>query len=342
MSTEAAATGLTVAILGATGAVGRDLLSALEKSPFPIRELRLLASRRSEDTELSYDGRSLRVGTVRTSRDPALMGVDLAFFATPADVTRGLAPALAGRGVAVVDIGGALADQAQLVVPAIGLPDLSRWDQLPLVCTPSAPGAALATVLMPLREIGLIGVRGTGLLSAGVAGQAGIDELSASVVAMLNSQTPPRKVFPTGLAFDLVSPVGAGEAQRWSDAEQRLSEEVAALVEIPAAQVAVSLALVPLFAGLALSLHLSFDGEVSVSDVLAAFEGAEGVRLGDPVPGPRRLSGKAGVYVGRVRADPADQGIHLWACADNLRFGASGVAVQVAAALWREGRVGPA
>ncbi len=341
MSSSLPTTGLVVVIVGATGAVGKDLIQALERSPFPLRELRLVASRRSAEVEVSFGGATLPVQTLaaRQGVDPVFRGADIAILAVPAELTRELAPRLVEAGVAVIDVGGALSARSASFLPGLGM-DLTVYDQLRTVSTPWAPIAALATVLAPLRSLGLESARGTALLSAGLFGRGGLDELSAQVVALFGGGSPPRKVFPAGLAFDLVEPPDGGDgADGWSETELRLASETAALLQMEPSRLSVTVMMAPLFAGLALSLHVRFGSSPRLEDIEGALSSAEGVRYGDPLPSPRRLPGRSGVYVGRLRADAAGDGVHLWVTADNLRFGATAAAIGAIQTLWREGRL---
>lgn len=342
MALSASERGLVVVVVGATGAVGKDLVQALDKAPFPVRELRLAASGRSADAEVSFRGESLPVHALgpRVGQDAVFRGADLVFFATPPGPARDAAPLLVEQGTVLIDIGGTLADQAPVFLPPLGL-DLDRFDRARVVSTPWAPVAALATLLAPLGQLGLHSARGLALLSAGLSGKAGVDELSAQVIAMFNAGSPPRKVFPGGLAFDLAEPPGVRhDANGWNEAELRLAVDTARLLGLEPGRVAVSVMMAPLFAGLALSLHLRFDADWTVAQVRSALETAEGVRFGDPTPGPRRLPGRSGLYVGRLRPDLGGDGFHVWATADNLRFGATAPALSAAHLLWREGRLG--
>lgn len=333
--------GFSVVVVGATGAVGKDLLTGLEKAPFPIRSLRALASRRSAELEVSFRGAPVEVQPLgaRVGPDALLRDADLVFFAAPPTVVRELAPVATQLGVASIDVGGALFERGPVFLPGLGL-DLAHFDRTRVVSTPWAPVAALATLLAPLRELGLESARGLALLSAGLYGKAGLDELSAQVVALFGGGSPPRKVFPAGLAFDLVEPPGQGEGRAgWSELELRIARETGSLLQVEPARLAIGVWMAPLFAGLALSLHLRFHGDPREDDLRAALERAEGVRYGDPLPSPRRVPGRGGLYVGRLRPDPAGDGFHVQATADNLRFGATVPAIGAATALWREGRL---
>lgn len=347
--------GLTLALIGATGAVGSDLLATLHRSALPIRELRLLAGAASAGQTVDVEGQPQRVHALQGDprESPLLEGVDLVFLAVPPDQARDLGWALAESGVMVIDIGGALADRAPLVVPALGLHALPEAARARLVCSPSAATAVVGTVVGALRQLGPMAARGTCLLSAGAAGRAGVDELSGQVVAMLNSKDPPRRVFPSGLAFDLHTSVGAvgavgasdqagvlaggSSSAGWTPGEQRLASEVSVLTDLQPSRIAVGLAIAPIFSGVAAALHVELEQDVSLDDVRACLAGCPTVRVTDKLPGTRRLVGRAGLYIGRLRADPAGCGIHLWAVADNLRFAGSGNAIAIATALWQEG-----
>ncbi|RME20585.1 MAG: hypothetical protein D6798_20125 [Deltaproteobacteria bacterium] len=345
MSETQPAEGLTIAVVGATGAVGRDLVATLERSALPVRELRLVAGRSSAGQTVDVGGRSHRVQVLsgEPGELPAFEGVQLAFLAVPPEVSVPLASALAEQGIMVVEIGGALAGRAPMVVPAVGIEALAEASRLRMASSPSAPTVVVATVVAALRDLVPESVSGTVLLSAGAAGRAGAEELSGQVVALFNQRQPPRRVFPTGLAFDLLPAVGTVPAADddplagWSEAERRVAAEVATLVELPPPHIALSLAVAPLFSGVAASLRVALEADADLDEIRRRLEAGPTIRLAEPLAGPRRLVGRAGLYVGRLRKDPAGGAVHLWAMADNLRFAATGNAIAVATTLWREG-----
>jgi aspartate-semialdehyde dehydrogenase len=332
--------GFVVVVVGATGAVGEDLARALPLSALPIRELRLVASPRSTVSSVEIDGRDLAVGqlTDPVSDSPVLDGASLVFFATPPEVTRALAPTVAEMVPAVIDVGSSLAGDAPLWVPFAGtrtVEEIAQQGQI--IGSPSAAAVAIATVLGPLVRLGASACRATVLVSAGSAGRAGVEELSQQVVALFNTREPPRTVFPTGLAFDLLPQVGEVGPDGVSSVESRVVAEVAAAVALAPEQIFVTVLGVPTFSGIGLEMHVEIDPLPDLADIRAELEGVPTLELGEPIPGPKRLVGKSRLRIGRLRADPLGTGVHLVAMGDNLRFGASGNAVAIAIQLWRSG-----
>ena len=332
------ADGLTVAVVGATGAVGRDLLNVLERATLPIAAFRLFASPASNGEVIEVRDRSHRVQALPSNDGiPAVFeGVDLVFMAAPANVSRGLMPVLQDEDIPVIDIGATHADKSPMMVPGISIEPVSDFPDTRVMCSPSAPGVVIATVLSQLSIRGAIGVRGTVLISASSAGKAGPEELSGQVVSLFNGKTPPRSVFPQGLAFDVSSQVG-DDVEGWTTVERRIAVEVADLLAWRPEQALMSVVLAPMFAGVAADLTIEFDHGVDLDAVVQLIQDTPGVRVGDPVPGPRRVAGDSSIYVGRVRLDPDNTRVHLWVAADNLRVGASANALAIATALWSEG-----
>ena len=332
------ADGLTVAVVGATGAVGRDLLNVLERATLPIAAFRLFASPASNGEVIEVRARSHRVQALPSNDGiPAVFeGVDLVFMAAPANVSRGLMPVLQDEDIPVIDIGATHADKSPMMVPGISIEPVSDFPDTRVMCSPSAPGVVIATVLSQLSIRGAIGVRGTVLISASSAGKAGPEELSGQVVSLFNGKTPPRSVFPQGLAFDVSSQVG-DDVEGWTTVERRIAVEVADLLAWRPEQALMSVVLAPMFAGVAADLTIEFDHGVDLDAVVQLIQDTPGVRVGDPVPGPRRVAGDSSIYVGRVRLDPDNTRVHLWVAADNLRVGASANALAIATALWSEG-----
>jgi aspartate-semialdehyde dehydrogenase len=331
---------LTVAVVGATGAVGQDLLATLSRSSLPVGEWRLIATRGTRTPRLEVGDADVPVHALPAESGGSALweGVDLAFLCVPPEVAAAHAPVLQDRDVPVIDLSGALAGQAPLAVPAAGVDGLGEFADAGAIVSPSPAAVLLATVLHPLRALGATGAMGTLLLSAGLAGREGVEELSRQVVAMFNQGEAPRKVFPTGLAFDLLPQAGQAE-DGWTAAERRAIAETTALLGPPRFPLGVTAAVVPTFSGVAASLFVSFDITPDLETISRILEAVPTLQVSEPVPGTRRLAGRARAVVGRLRRDPSGQGLHLWAAADNLRFGASSNALAIALGLWRDGRL---
>lgn len=329
--------GLDVAVIGATGAVGRDLIVALERSPLPVARWILVSSATKNHTSVEVGGRSVPVlpGAADSVPEKVLDEADLVFFATPAPTTRTLAPRVLEAGIAAIDIGAAMADHGPIVVPLAGIFDEERFHAHRIACSPSAPAVLAAAVLGPLSPFGVTRAQATVLLPAGIVGTAGPEELSRQVVALFNSSDPPRKMFPRGLAFDVLGAVGQPEHD-WTGAERRVSTELAALLRIPPDRLPFTLLLVPTMAGVSMNLQVHLHGEVDAERVRGVLDAVPLLRVGDPVASPLQVTGTATAHVGRIRDDPSGSGVHLWAVADNLRFCASANAVSIALHLWRE------
>ena len=318
------ASGLNVAIVGATGAVGADILQLLPSSGLADAELTLFASPTSAGGTVEVGDRTLHLHTLPPDplESPVFDDTELAILAAPAEVCRELGPMLAERGIAVVDLGGALAGVAPLALARIAEHGLDRFTEGRMVSTPSAPAVMLTHLMAPLEDLGFAACRGTILLPASLAGRAGIEELSGQVVSLFNSQDPPRKVFPQGLAFDLLTQVGGGP-DPWSPGEQRLAAELAALVRVNPERLGHTTMVGPWFGGMVASVFMEFSDLPDAEALRMAWEGVPGLRVGAAVPGPRRLIGTSEMLIGRLRMDPVAQGVHVVAVADNLRFGAS-------------------
>lgn len=307
---------LDLAVLGATGAAGSQFLAALGESDLAVGTLRLFGSAARSPAVDTIDFRGKSVGVEPLARLSGLKP-DVAVLLLPSTVAARIAPDLVSRGVLVVDAGDATAGvlDAPLALPGVqeALPD--GVAEKGAVRCPSAPGWLLARVLAPLVPRGLVSCSGTVNVAACSRGRAGMEELSGQVVATLNHQDPPRRVFPDGLAFDTL-PEDVPEDE-WSGAERVAAEEAGVLAGIDPARVAVQIATQPLFSGLSAGLHLRGVDVAAVEDAFGAVpELHAATRTGRLRP--RAVTGKAGVWYGRLRADPAGEGVHLWVVADNL------------------------
>lgn len=326
-------TRITVGVLGATGALGKELLSVLDRSPWRPDEVVPFASRATQIPYVSYGDSSVAVEDFSAG---ALGELDLLFLTAPSEACLAAAAIAADEGVPVVDASGALSDDgAPLVVPWVNPEVLQTEEPLSAVSIPSAGASLLGATLAPLLRAGLVrDVDATLLLPASHWGRRGLDELSAQVVAMFNSGTPPRKVFESGLAFDLLPLVGSLGASGRSSTEDRIIIELSELLGLRQAP-RVEVLGVPVFSGITATVRVALTRQTDpglVHRILidGGLKVSEDVRS---LPRPRRVEGKPFPDIGRLRLE--EDRLTLLAGFDNLR-GSAAAAVAAGGVLLRQ------
>jgi aspartate-semialdehyde dehydrogenase len=322
---------LRIALVGATGAVGRALIERLEEGDLPVASLRPLASEGSAGEECSFLGEPLRVEPVRNG---SFRGCDLALLATPPESSRRLAPAARSEGALVVDCSSAF--RADPEVPLI-LPELNPGaaDRLPrgIAAVPCALGSALSVVLQPLAEAaGLVRCSAVALEPASAGGQQAIDDLEGEVKALMNGMEPePPIAMPFRLAFNLV-PLGF-------EREEELGGTLRRLLAEPSLAVALTALRVPIFYGQGVLLRASLRRPLSADAARELLARSPGVKVVDQpserlYPMPMLAVNDDAVLVGLLREEPGqERALELFLAFDNLRRGAATTAVRAAALL---------
>ncbi len=330
-----AATPLRLAVVGATGAVGRAVLEALSEREAALGSLRLLASERSGGERVEALGEEVAVEPVR---EGSFRGSDVAIFAAPAEVARAWVPRARAEGCAVVDCSPAFRDDpaVPLVVPELNASAISGAR---LVAVPDAATATLALALAPIAAAGgLDRVHATVHVPASAAGRRGERQLEEEVVALLNVREPEEGgALPQRMAFNLVPQVGSFGAGGYTEAETRLAAETRRVLGLPALRLAATAAWAPLFHCVSIAASVVTGRKLSADAARAALRAAPGLKLLDRpeeagfLPMPELAAADEAVLVGRVREDPAEErGIELFAVAENTRRGAAANAVAVA------------
>jgi len=319
---------LRIALLGATGAVGRAVLEVLEDLDLPVASVRALGSGRAAGASAPFRGDDLRVEAVQAG---AFRGCDLAILAVPAEVARAWAPVARAEGALVVDASSAFrADpDVPLVVPEVN-PEAAAVLPRGVVASPCGLAVALSVVLRPLRDAAGIARAGVvALEAASGAGRRGIEQLEGEGQALMNGREPePPVAFPHRLAFNLV-PLSA-------EAEQGLSADLRRVLGDPALAVAVASVRVPVFYGHAASLSLSLRRKLPLAEARELLRRAEGLKLVDQpaeqlFPMPMLAVNDDAVLVGKLREDPTQEnGLELFLAVDNLRKGGATNLVQIA------------
>lgn len=307
-----------IGIAGATGALGREIVSTLDQAPWRPDTIVPMARASSEVTHVEYGGSDVAVDDLAHL---VVDELDALIVALPRAAAAPVVDAAAQAGVPVVDCSAsALHD--------MGVPLVISWWDAPIpsdrardaVAIPSAAGLLVASVLGPLARAGFRGrADATVMLPASAWGRDGIEELSKQVVALFNAAPPPRKVFTRGLAFDLEPEVGTAASTGWTEDELRAMAEVGRLTGL---RTAITLVGAPLFTGASAVLRLEGPGLPEALAATRALEG-EGIGAPDRTPRPRRMDGHRLPAVGRIRSAPDGSGLHIWAAMDNLQAAAT-------------------
>ena len=331
---------MRVAVVGATGAVGREMLRHLESPAFPVDDPVLYCSTRSRGTAIPFGDRTLAA----VALDASTIGeFDLVLASAGAGVTREWAPRFADRGAVVVDNSSAFrSDPAcPLVVPEINAHTLTP--DASIIANPNCSTIQMVVALAPLHAAwGLTGVRVATYQSVSGAGARAIEELTAATRAALAGEPPPADVFPRGIAFNALPDIGSFDACGESGEERKMREETRRILEIEDLAVSAVCVRVPVYRGHSEAVWASFERPVDAAEARALLTRAGVIVLDDPgsrvYPTAAEASGHPDVFVGRIRRDPGDpKTLLLWVVADNLLKGAATNAYQIAVTLAERG-----
>jgi aspartate-semialdehyde dehydrogenase len=335
----------TVGIVGATGAVGQELLRLLEARNFPVSSLRLFASARSVGKTVEFNGRTVVVEEAK----PGVFGnVDVAFFAAGGPVTRALAPDAVKAGCLVIDKSSALRmdPDVPLVIPEINPEALSSHKGI--IANPNCSTAVALMGVWPLhRKFGLKRLILATYQSVTGAGAEGVKELEAQVLAHTQGTELHRKVFPYQIAFNVIPQVDSFGANGYTGEETKMMLESRKIMNLPNLPVSATCVRVPVVRAHSVAVNAEFERPVSVAEAreaVAAFPGAQLVDepAAGKYPTPLDFSGKAKCGVGRIRLDTAlPNGLAFWVSGDNLWKGAALNAIQVAELMVRDGLFRP-
>jgi aspartate-semialdehyde dehydrogenase len=314
---------LRVGVVGATGALGSELVAVLDERGFPIGALVPIASERSLGREVEFGGESRAVETELGS----LVGLDLVFLCAPPAVSLEYARLALQAQVPCIDLSGALADQPDVPLLVADLLDPEAELSQPLLATPPGPALGFALLLSPLdAAAGVRRVVATTLEAASVGGRGGVDALSDQSVALFNLQEPDDEEpgGETRVAFDCLPGIGPVDADGRTRHEAVLARVLARALgrELPLALTSVR---VPTFGGDGIALAVETGRALDPAQVQAVLEKAPGVRVWPAADGPstRSAIGREALLVGRVRRDPScERGLQLWVAMDGLRLAA--------------------
>lgn len=334
-----------VAIVGATGAVGQNIKQLLEKRNFPIKELRLLSSKRSAGTKIKFMDQEI---TVQEAAPEQFDNINIAFFSAGGAVTKQLADAAIERGAIVVDNTSAFRMDADvpLVVPEVNPQALD--DHKGLIANPNCSTIQMVVALKPiLKNYGLTNIIVSTYQAVSGAGLAAIDELKTQIKQYLNDEPMAANILPAGsdkkhypIAFNALPQIDVFEDNGYTAEEMKMINETKKIMEQPNLSVAATCVRLPVVTSHSESIFIEVEQDnVSVDDIKTVLKDAPGVVLQDDVttqtyPTPLEAIDQEDVFVGRIRKDlHNDRGFHLWVVSDNLMKGAALNTVQIAETL---------
>jgi aspartate-semialdehyde dehydrogenase len=325
-----------VAVVGATGVVGREMLRTLEARRFPATSVLALASPRSAGARLPFQGGEIEV---RVASPEAFKGVSIALFSAGAAASRELAPAAAAAGAVVIDNSSAwrMDPDVPLIVPEVNMPAAAKRPR-GIIANPNCSTIQMVVALKPLHDAARIRhiVVSTYQAASG-KGHAAMEELLTQIRAVAAGERPIAKVFPASLALNLLMDWKASPGSDYSEEELKMVHETRKIFGDDTIAVSPTTVRVPVITGHSEAVHVQFHRPMSAEEARRLLAGAPGVKLHDGPyapgahPQPIDCAGTDDVFVGRVRDDLGVPGaINLFVVADNLRKGAALNAVQIA------------
>ena len=330
----------TVAVLGATGAVGQEMIKILQERNFPVGKLKPLASARSAGKTLRFKGEDV---VIEEARDEAFQGVDIVLGAAENDIAKKFAPAIVKAGAVFVDNSSAfrLDPNVPLIVPEINPEDAKNHHGI--ISNPNCSTIITVTAVNALNALSPIRTMTASTYQAvSGAGAGGPIELMNEVEALSKGETYEPKVFSHQIAFNLIPQIGGEQFEGYTSEEMKMQNEGRKIMHLPDLRVSCTCVRVPVVRSHSISVSLHFDKHISVQEAREAIAQAPGCRLVDDLankqyPMPLDTSNQDIVFVGRIRPDLTDDnGLCLWCCGDQVRKGAATNAIQIAELLVKE------
>jgi len=332
-----------VAVIGATGAVGRVFLQIAEERNFPIEEIRLCASERSVGKKLNFRGKDIEVELCT----PTLLDeVDFSFISANGDVSRKIAPLSAKHGAVAIDDSSAfrMSDTVPLVVPEVNADDLNNHQGI--VAIPNCSTTPLVMVLKPLSSQAKIRrVVVDTFQSVTGTGSAALEEMKTQSSEVLKGRRANAKEYPHQIAFNVLPHIEPFQENGYTNEEMKMLHETRKILHDPEVMVSATCVRVPVAVSHSEAIHIEFDKPVDPKTVRAILSEQPGIRIVDDpfanvYPMPIEAAGSDEVLVGRIRRDISNpNGIALWVVCDNLRKGAALNAIQIAEEMMRRNLV---
>lgn len=321
--------GVKLAVVGATGMVGRTFLKVLSEKNFPIDKLYLFASSRSAGSTLSYNGKDYEVEELKENSFDR--GIDIALFSAGGSTSMKFAKIASSKGCIVVDNSSAwrMDPEVPLVVPEVNPEDI-KWSK-GIIANPNCSTIQAVVALKPLdMAYGIKRIVYSTYQAVAGAGMGGYKDLERGIKG-----EPPMK-FPHPIAFNILPHIDVFTENRYTKEEMKMIDETRKILHRPELRVTATTARVPVYYGHSESINVEFKKSFELEDIFQLYKTSPGIVLADDpdkliYPMPIDCAGRDEVFVGRIRRDESlESGINLWVVADNIRKGAASNAVQIA------------
>lgn len=335
---------LTVAIVGATGAVGTKMKEQLIKRNFPIKHIKFLASAKSAGKEIEFNGNTYMI---EEATPEAFEGVDVALFSAGGSVSAKLAPEAAKRGAVVIDNTShfRMHPEVPLVVPEVNRGDLKEHNGI--IANPNCSTIQMVAALQPIREkFGLTKVIVSTYQAVSGSGVSAIEELREQSAQWEAGKNVEAKILPAKsdkkhypIARNVIPQIDVFTENGFTYEEMKMINETKKIMHMPELAVAATCVRVPVVSGHSESVYIEVESDASVNDIFEVLRNAPGIVLQDDIttqdyPMPLFVEGEDPVYVGRIRQDLSNKkGFHLWIVSDNLLKGAALNSIQIAEAM---------
>jgi aspartate-semialdehyde dehydrogenase len=329
-----------LAILGATGAVGQEMLKVLEERNFPVNELKLLASKRSAGTFMEFKGKKYEI---EEAKETSFENIHVVLCAAENDISKKLSPAAVKAGAVVIDNSSAyrLDDDVPLVVPEVNGEDVKKHKGI--IANPNCSTTIAVTAINELNKYSKIKrMIVTTFQAVSGAGVNGIRELDKQIKDISEGKKVEIKTFSYQIAYNAIPQIGSFDEMGYSQEEMKLQNEGRKILHNPDLKVNCTCVRVPIYRSHSESITIETEEEITPEKARELLSKAEGVKLVDDLennryPMPLDTSDQDLIYVGRIRKDiSCDKSLVLWCCGDQIRKGAATNAVQIAEVLVKE------
>ena len=331
-----------VAVVGATGVVGTEMISTLERRNFPVKELILLASERSLGKELTFRGKDY---PVRVLNEDSFKGVEIGLFSAGGSISQRFAPVAAKEGCVVIDNTSAfrMEPDIPLVVPEVNPEDIGAYGTRRIIANPNCSTIQMVVALKPIHDaVGIKRIVVSTYQAVSGTGKDAIEELVGQTKALLTLEKLEIKVYPHRIAFNCLPHIDVFLDNGYTKEEMKMVNETRKILKAPSMAVTATTVRVPVFYGHSESVNIETKRKISPGEVREILSSAPGVTVIDnpdlsEYPLASDAAGKDDTFVGRIREDESiPNGINMWIVADNIRKGAALNAVQIAEILIKE------